>query len=145
ELPTVERALQLVAVHDLAAVPEVPAEVRAEGVVEVGDPVLVPPQHQVPAEVEAGQDLPRCQLIGPRDLEPAERDVERVAVGTGQRAGLLGRGAGGDPGRRRHLGHRVGTASANGGEDDTAVGMTADYRTGSISGGTRSGGTDDLV
>ena len=86
ELPAVERADQLAAV-DVAAVAEVGTEVRAVGVVEVGGALVVAPQHEVAAEVVAGEHVARLELARPRHLEPPERDVEGVAAGVG----LLGR------------------------------------------------------
>ena len=61
-------------------VPEVGPEVRAVGLVGVQRPVAVPPEHELGAEVAAGDDLARRDLVGLGDLEPAERQGERKAA-----------------------------------------------------------------
>ena len=72
ELPVVERALESVA-HDLSAIAEVGAHVRAEGVGDVQALISVEPRDQAPAEVLEGHGGPALEVVDPADLEPPER------------------------------------------------------------------------
>ena len=76
EAPAVERAHDLAVLHD-ATVPEVRAQVGAEGVVDVGFAVVVAPQHQVAVEVLQRDDVADLQLLGVRHGEPAVGHRER--------------------------------------------------------------------
>jgi hypothetical protein len=75
----VERAAQLAAV-DGAAVAEVGAEVRAEGVLHVDGAVGVAPPDQVLLPVVERLGLAGGEVLGVADAEPAERDGKRVPV-----------------------------------------------------------------
>ena len=70
----------LVAVHR-AADADVRAEVRAVRVLEVELARLVAPQHEVAGPVAQRGHLAGREVLGERDLEPAERDREREAAG----------------------------------------------------------------
>ena len=69
----------VVARLDGAAVAEMGAQVGAEGVLDV-DAVVAPPDHEVAAEVVAGDGLAGGEVVGVGDAEPAERDRERVVA-----------------------------------------------------------------
>jgi hypothetical protein len=65
---------------DGAAVTEVRAEVRAERVLQVERPAFVAPEHELAAEVVQRGHFTGREVLGIRDLEPAERDREREAT-----------------------------------------------------------------
>ena len=79
-LPAVERAHDFVAVHG-AADADVRTEVRAVRVLEVELAGFVAPQHEVARPVAQRGDVAGCEVLGERDLEPAERDRERETAG----------------------------------------------------------------
>ena len=67
-------------VADGAAVREVRAEVRAERVLEVEVAGRVAPEHELPAPVLERGHLAGREVVGERDLEPAEGGGEREAA-----------------------------------------------------------------
>ena len=78
EPPPVERARDAALLHR-AAVAEVGAEVRAEGVLHVEVAELVAPADEVAAEVVHRLRRAGRELVRVADAEPAERDREREA------------------------------------------------------------------